>query len=246
MRRILRRAVFCLPLLLVMFAPTTVFSDAIDPELLALRNQLKPQSANLLLQLQGGTFTWFQFEGTDLLVSQNGRYAIGGDFKLMDMWNLQEVKTPQDLIASRRINFARIGVKLEELGALKYGRGKKEVTVFIDPVLPQSKSLFSIIDPLKSSFTFNLIMIPSKGGLAGGGIFKLACLNNPAEAVTVIKQGTIAKLPKPSPACQPQALPRAMVTAQLIGINRLPYTVAANGEVFEGIDGLNKFILENQ
>ena len=47
-------------------------------------------------RLPGGSFLWLKANGKDYLVSENGRIAIIGDFKIMDVWSKTQVSRIED------------------------------------------------------------------------------------------------------------------------------------------------------
>lgn len=236
--RLLLIAFLFLPVALTPAFAVPVQQDALE----GLRANLKKQGVKNIHQLQARGFAWFEVEGRPMLVSDNGRYAVTS-FELLDMWNLRPIRTVDDLIASRRINFDRLGLTIDELSPVKFGRGDKSMTIFFDPLAKLSRKLLATLAHFRDTYTFNLVMVSSKGPQAEGLIIKLACLSSDSKRIAAIREGNIRQLPTPDKRCQPLGVGRGMATAKIIGIRRLPYTIAADGDVYEGIDqGLTTFI----
>ena len=64
-------------------------------------------------------------------MSDNGRFAVVGNFKFYDLWNGAQVKTLADADNLNRLDIKRIGIKDGDFAELLFGKGPKPVYVFV-------------------------------------------------------------------------------------------------------------------
>jgi len=144
-------------------------------------------------------------------VSANGRYAfLGPGF---DLWH---------------------GMRLTSVA-------EAEVLVFVDPRCPQCAAL---LDRLKTvpeatlkTYRFRLIPLPV---LSQGSQQEALALNCLAEtdrpgALAALLEHRTDRLPAATGSCGQGAIQRALVTAHLLGIERVPFLIAPDGRLQSGV-----------
>lgn len=184
--------------------------------------------------------------GQVYLVSDNGRFAILGG-KLVDVWMSQEIKTPADIDNSGRIPLDKLGIKQDELSTFTLGTGKEIVTVFMDPTCPHCHVMLKQFESLKSKYTFKLVMLPLLGEQATEISKKLVCNKNQRASLDAVMSAKYDDLPAVGADCDMKPLQRAIVAAQVIGVNGVPFIVAMDGTVAKGeVPDVAKFLSEHK
>lgn len=198
------------------------------------------------LPVQG--MTMVESGGQVFFISQNGRYVIKGD--MYDMWSGGErVPDIATLNAtSSIINLDKIGVKMEDLFALKYGHGPEKVTVFVSPGCPYCKKLMQTMKTgeLEDKYTFNIVPLPYMGKQSQIAVKKLVAAkgSNPQAALDALMSDNYGALPlKESNKLDLEGVKRSMLTAKIIGINQVPVLLSSAGVMQVGLpDSLPKWL----
>jgi thiol:disulfide interchange protein DsbC len=176
-----------------------------------------------------------QAGGRLLFVSANGRYVFTGP--AWDLWHgarLDSLEQATRLAAS--IDRKRLGLDAAALGAIDLGTGEKEVVIFIDPRSAHCRALLGKLPGLGARYRFRLVPIPIMGSESETAVARLTCLSahDPAAARERLLGGDLENLPAPGPDCNGAAAERALVTAELLGINLVPYLIAPDGRLQPG------------
>lgn len=172
-------------------------------------------------------------------VSANGRYAfLGPGF---DLWHGTRLRSLAD--ADRlmnRIDRSRLKLAGADLGALDLGTGEAEVLVFVDPRCPQCAALLDRIRALPvtalTTYRFRLIPLPVLSQASQRDALALNCLaetDRPGALAALLEQRTDRLAPAPG-SCGQGAIQRALVTAHLLGIERVPFLIAPDGRLRSG------------
>lgn len=207
------------------------------------RDVLKGIEAMRRLPVDG--FHVVESQGRLLLVSTNGHYVVSGG-RLLDLWNQIEVKQVADLDRTLRLPLARMGIDAAALGGLVVNASGSSgrMTVFVDPASPDSQKLLPSLRVLARSHRVELIFVPAQPARVG---VSQALICDPALAESFFEQGTVPAPLSAQSACGREGLERARVTVQLLGIQTLPFTVAANGATVAGMpDHYAQFVTSNQ
>jgi thiol:disulfide interchange protein DsbC len=176
-----------------------------------------------------------QAGGRLLFVSANGRYVFTGP--AWDLWHgarLESLEQATRLAAS--IDRKRLGLDAAALGAIALGTGEKEVVIFIDPRSAHCRALLGKLTALGTRYRFRLVPIPVMGPESETAVARLTCLaaHDTAAARERLLGGDVDNLPAPGPDCNGAPAERALVTAELLGINVVPYLIAPDGRLHEG------------
>lgn len=194
------------------------------------RDALKGIEAMRRLPADG--FHVVQSQGRLLLVSTNGHYVVA-DGRILDLWNQLEVKSVADVEGTLRMPLARMGIEASALGGVVMGRtdSTSRVTVFLDPGSAESRKLLPQLRAVGERYRLDVIFLPAQTARAGMSR-ALICDANAARAFI---NESRAPVPIPdSASCGQKELERARVTAQLLGITSLPFTVCPNGVTIGG------------
>lgn len=195
----------------------------IPPDLLKGIEAMKP------LPAEG--FQIIQSQGRIFLVSGNGHYVVTG--KVMDLWNGIEIHSVADVDKTNRIPLAHLGLSAQQLGGASVGKSEKReaVTVFLDPGSSQSQQLLPLLRQIAREHRVDLVFIPAQPSRAA---LSRALICHP-DAIQPFFE--TSRLPTPeaeTETCGIGELQRARVTAQLLGIHTLPFSVTPNGATVTG------------
>jgi thiol:disulfide interchange protein DsbC len=171
-----------------------------------------------------------------LFVFANGRYVFTGP--AWDLWHGAKLTSlEQAARLAARIDLKRLGLDPATLGALDLGGGEKHVVVFVDPRCPHCRGLLDKLPALAERYRFRLVPLPVLGPDSEAAVARLDCLSekNQAAAREALLAGTFDQIPGPEGVCGQAAAQRALVTAQLLGLAGVPYLIAPDGRLQEGV-----------
>jgi thiol:disulfide interchange protein DsbC len=169
--------------------------------------------------------------GRLLLVSTNGHYVVTGG-RLLDLWNQVEVRSVADLPATTRIPLARMGIDTQAMGGVSIGSGAAAaVTVFLDPASNESAKLLPQLRELSKRTRVDVVFLPAQPARAN---VSRALICDPQAAQAFLLQGRTPSPVSDQQRCGTEQLQRTRVTAQLLGIETVPFSIAANGVTLAG------------
>ena len=171
-----------------------------------------------------------------LFVSANGRYVFTGP--AWDLWHGARLETLEEgARLAERIDLKRLGLDPATLGALDLGSGESDVVVFVDPRCPHCRSLLDQLPGLAERYRFRLVPLPVLGPDSETAVARLGCLaeKDQAAAREALLADGLDELPAPEGTCGQTAAQRALVTAQLLGIAGVPYLIAPDGRLQQGV-----------
>jgi thiol:disulfide interchange protein DsbC len=181
------------------------------------------------------------------LVSDTGRFAVVGDFRLLDLWNGADIKTMADADKVDRLDLKRIGIKPADLVQFEYGRGQRHVTVFVDPWCAHCHDLIGQMAPLLDQYTFHLVAVPVLGDKSVPTAKRLACESDKAKALRALVAQNYDGLPAPATlgGCDLGTLQKTLITTRLLGIDGVPYLVLPSTRTRRGGTHHLRELLEN-
>jgi thiol:disulfide interchange protein DsbC len=203
------------------------------------------QGIEAMQRLPAEGFHVVQSQGRLLLVSSNGHYVVSGG-RLFDMWNQMELHSVADVRTSTRVPLARMGIKLNELGAVSVGKEAPTaaVTVFLDPLSAESRQLLPQLRQVIAQHRVDVVFIPAQPSRAA---MSRTLICDKQAALAFLEQGRVPNALPEKEKCGAAELQHARVTAQIIGIRKLPFSVAANGETLSGTpEKYGEFVARNQ
>ena len=171
-----------------------------------------------------------------LFVSDNGRYVFTGP--AWDLWHGARLETLEaSARLAARIDLKRLGLDPAALWALDLGSGEGEVVVFVDPRCPHCRGLLEQLPALVAKYRFRLVPLPVLGPDSETAVARLGCLaeKDPASARDALLAGKADQLPAPEGTCGQAPAQRALVTAQLLGLAGVPYLIAPDGRLQQGV-----------
>jgi len=171
-----------------------------------------------------------------LFVSDNGRYVFTGP--AWDLWHGTKLTTLEEgARLAARVDLKRLGLDPASLGAIDLGSGKEDVVAFVDPRCPHCRSLLEKLPDLTELYRFRLVPLPVLGPDSETAVVRLDCLaeSDPDAARKALLAGDVAVLPEATGTCGQAPAQRALVTARLLGIRGVPYLVAPDGRLQQGV-----------
>ncbi|WP_207462144.1 DsbC family protein [Azospirillum sp. SYSU D00513] len=187
-------------------------------------------------KLPSGGFTAVETDATSSLVfiSDNGRYVIRGD--LYDTWSGKKVATLGEIRDSAtRVDFAKLGINLNDLGALTYGTGSRQAVIFVDPKCPYCHGVLQQLPALAGKYTFKIMVVPVLGKESETLTRMISCASDQRAALaSVLAANTRDTLPQQEP-CNLVPIQKRLVTSQLVGVKGVPFMVAPDGRTKGGM-----------
>ena len=136
-----------------------------------------------------------------------------------------------------RVDLKRLGLDPATLGALDLGSGEKDVVAFVDPRCPHCRSLLEKLPNLAERYRFRLVPLPVLGPDSETAVVRLDCHteSDSAAARKALLAGDVTALPEAAGTCGQAQAQRALVTARLLGIRGVPYLIAPDGRLQQGV-----------
>lgn len=210
-----------------------------------IRGVLKELGGRKRLPLSG--LSLVEVKDRLVLVSDTGRFAVVGDFRLLDLWNGADIKTMADADKIDRLDLKRIGIKPTDLTQFEYGQGQRHVTVFVDPWCAHCHDLIGQMAPLLDQYTFHLVAMPVLGDKSVPTAKQLACEADKAKALRALLDQKYDGLPAPATlgGCDLGTLQKTLITARLLGIDGVPYLILPSTRTRRGGTHHLRELLEN-
>ncbi|MGE0383523.1 MAG: DsbC family protein [Gammaproteobacteria bacterium] len=173
--------------------------------------------------------------GSHLFLSANGRFVLKGE--LYDLWNRAPIRTIDD--AERfadRVDLARMGLSIDDLQPLVVGHGSETVVVFVDPHCPYCQAVLRAAAALEDRYTFKIVLVPVLGPQSQQVVRQMGCLPaaQRADLVQRLRAEGLGDLPAAPADCDLAPIQRAMVSAQLLGVDAVPFLIAPDGRIRKG------------
>lgn len=136
-----------------------------------------------------------------------------------------------------RVDLKRLGLDPASLGAIDLGNGKEDVVAFVDPRCPHCRSLLEKLPDLAERYRFRLVPLPVLGRDSETAVVRLDCLaeRDATAAREALLSGKVEALPEAAGTCGQSQAQRALVTARLLGIRGVPYLIAPDGRLQQGV-----------
>ncbi len=196
-------------------------------------------SVDAMATLPGTAFKAVQTDGQLMFMSENGRFVFT-QATLYDTWNRRYLKSMAEVQNwSQRISMDRIGLDLDELGAIRYGSGEKKVTVWVDPNCPYCKMLLAQMPSLKEKYTFELLVVPFLGEKSASLVRRFACAMEKGTSDDELAQSLIladySNLPAESWDCDTEHVEKLIITGRVMGVQGVPYIINYDGRFTGGL-----------
>jgi thiol:disulfide interchange protein DsbC len=192
--------------------------------------------------------SWVKVGGKNMLISSNGKIAIMGNFKIMDVWSRTEVANIDDVGLLNRLRLDKLNLDFEQMASIGLGNPNgQQVTIFVDPLCPYCSKLMQQVDTLFADYKVEITLVPMVSKDSGPIARQLSCLIDEGkhdEAFNILKNKDWNSLP--SQKCEAMPLQKSYLAARLIGVKNVPFIIAPNGEPTKGaIKNLRTFIDNN-
>lgn len=171
------------------------------------------------------------------LTSDNGHFLVAGNFKLVDMWQGKVIKSMDDTVGINKVDLRKIGFNPDELSAFSFGKGKPEVTLFVDPLCDHCHDLIRQLPALEGSYTFKVVLIPVLGSKSAEVAKQLLCNKDREQAWQALLAKDYSKLPplvRKEGSCDLKPLQKAVVTTKLLGVDGVPYLFLPSKNTHKG------------
>jgi thiol:disulfide interchange protein DsbC len=174
-----------------------------------------------------------QANGRLMFMSDTGRFVFVGD--VYDTWSFKKLTSMEEIRdAANRVNLANFNLNIkDELKPYVIGSGKKEVVVFVDPLCPHCHSLLKDLENPPDGYSFLVVTIPALGKDSGAKVRQLGCATDREQAKKALITGDYSNLQQ-DPNCDLLPVQKALVTAQVLGVQGVPFLVAPDGRVNRG------------
>lgn len=211
--------------------PATTSEPAMD--VAGIRNLIRSKTT-AIKKLPAGGLVMVEADGQIFVSSENGRIIVSGA-RVFDTWNNSEIKDVGEIDKlSNKIDLAMLGVKIDELGPLETGMGKKTVVMFVDPSCPHCHRMMAQAAKLSSDYKFQFVLLPLLGPESIEKAKKAVCASDKQAAAKALVDETLSKFPAPDPSCSLIPLQKALVTAKVIGVDSVPFIIAPDGTMQRG------------
>jgi thiol:disulfide interchange protein DsbC len=169
-----------------------------------------------------------------VFMSDNGRYVIRGT--LYDTWQGRAVKTLDDIRdTASRIDFHKLGINPDDLGAMDVGSGDKEVEVFVDPNCEPCHAMLQQLPALEGKYRFHLLVIPALGKESERRTRLLSCATDQGAALKTLLAGLAPDALDQDPNCNLAQTQKRFISAQLFSVKGVPTIIAPDGREHSGV-----------
>lgn len=178
-------------------------------------------------------------DGRTMFMVDNGRFVFVGD--MFDMWQRKRLKTMDDIAeAVRKIDLKGAGFDLENANKFSLGKGKKQVTVFVDPQCGWCHKLIEEVSSdaaLLEEYAFDFVVIPVLGPQSEklARLFSCTSENDMQKRLEAFQKGAegIEALPLLEK-CDGSKYQQTRTSAEILGIHSAPLVVAHDGRFARG------------
>lgn len=219
-------------LTVAVLAPAQAATTATPPAMASAMPDLSSANIQAMTALPVQSLQAVQTEQRLLFLSENGRYVIDGT--LYDTWSRESLTSVSAIqAATQRIDLAGLGLNLDDLLTFTLGNGEQEVVVFVDPRCPHCHHLLQEASKLVESYRFVIVPIPVLGASSEEDVRRLACASDSDAALQQLLTGDFSALPQQTH-CSLGKLQRTLISAQLLGVEGVPFVIAPDGRVTRG------------
>ena len=171
-----------------------------------------------------------------LFVSANGRYVFTGP--AWDLWHGAKLESLDEAARlAERIDLKRLGLDPAALGALDLVVASGMSSCSSTPAAPTAGASLGNCRRSASATASAWCRCRCSDPSPRPRSLRLACLaeQDPSAARDALLAETIEGLPAPTGTCGQAPAQRALVTAQLLGIAGVPYLIAPDGRLQQGV-----------
>lgn len=193
-----------------------------------------PRAANIedMVKMPVKGLQAIQSKGQIYYVSDNGRFVFSG--QMIDIWQKKELNTlAQVRDATEKLNFVSLGLDVKTLNTMTLGTGKYQVTAYVDPLCTICHKLISDAKALTKDYTFNFVVVPAINDTSNVLAKKIFCAKDKTKTLDAFTNNTIKNLEQ-VPNCNISGYDKTLVSAQIMGVEGVPFVIAPNGRFAKG------------
>lgn len=171
-------------------------------------------------------------DGEQVFISENGRFIIKGD--LYDVWQKKRITDFGEMQKlATHIDLKKIGLDVAALNTVSMGTGAEDVVVFVAPHCPACKALIQEAKKFSAKYRFQFVFLSGDEAVQKTikNIVGAAAPDIALEAVVSNKAEDLPKITN----CDPQRNAMTVLMAQLMGIDKVPFFIAPDGRLHEGL-----------
>jgi len=195
-------------------------------------DKIRKTTINDIVKLPIDGISAVESKGQILFISDNGRFVFSGEiYDLLKKKNLSTMSQLHD--SAERIDIKNIKLDIDKLNTLSFGKGNKQVIVFVDPLSKVSIRLMKDAEKLINDYTFKFVVIPALGNKSNQQSKKLYCAVDKKNAVSAFISHTLDKLPQQKN-CDLDGYDKTLLTARFLHIQGVPFIIAPDGHIGKG------------
>ena len=161
------------------------------------------------------------------------------DDEAFDIWNKKQLRTVNDMrYAFNHIDFKTLGVNFDEIKAVEFGNGNKEVVIFADPNCMWCHRLVEETlndQALTKEYKFKVVAVPALGNDSFIKTKRLYCAKETKPEVlldAMMHDKTLSLEQVPN--CNTSGLDKRLVISEAVGVKSVPFIVAPDGRFTTG------------
>lgn len=188
-----------------------------------------PTAGGLVAVEAGGKF---------YILSKNGRFVFEGT--LRDVWHDGRALGSMADIEHYALRLDLDGMEFDfsHLVTVRFGSGAKTVTAFVSLHCSACHKVVRSLRQLADTYAVRVVVVPSTS--SDSAVERIACAGSEADKLALLMSGggqTQVDDDVPAPPCDNAKahLMTTMAVAQVLGIRRVPFIVAADGRVTQGL-----------
>lgn len=172
---------------------------------------------------------------TTRFMTENGRFVLEG--QIYDLWQQRLLTEFQEIErAVKTIDMRKLDFDLTALAPIQLGTGPLDVVLFIDPQCSYCHQLLKNATELITEYTFWVMPIAILGEQSMQAVKSLSCEHEPQEAIRQLIEKDIANQKAGCDVASALgAIQKRMITAQVFGIQAVPFMIAPDGRTKQGM-----------
>jgi thiol:disulfide interchange protein DsbC len=171
--------------------------------------------------------------GAVWFISGNGRWVVRGE--AYDLWQGERLRDFDAVRASTRtIRLDGLGPIWDDLAPVSFGSGLQDIVVFADPRCPVCEELLARLRAHEDRFRIVVLQIPLLGEASGRLVKSVHCAADRGAALAAVRDHAPAAGLVQRADCDGAPILRRLATAQLIGLQAVPFMIHADGRFIEG------------
>ncbi len=162
-------------------------------------------------------------DGKVVLVSDNGRFAVVGG-RWVDLFENKVITSIEDSSSLDKLNFARMGINVDDFEPITIGRGKKQVIAFMDPLCDQCRTMVRQMQSMEAEYTFKVVVLPFLSKTSAEVTTHFHCAIDRKLAFDAFLSNSYSGLPKPEK-CDVSPIQKGLIAVRILGIKSVPFLI---------------------